>query len=1238
MNELCSIELLRNAVSRRLSPDEEAALHAHLDQCESCCVQLDLLAGGDAWQQETALLLRTEELDEAFPGAVGWSDADFGVEHLDPSEDANALGQIGGYDVLAIVGRGGMGVVLKAFDRELKRFVAIKVLAPHLAHSSVARKRFAREAQAAAAVVNPHVIAIHHVQPAGRLPFLIMPLLTGESLAQRLKARGPLELTEVLRIGMQAAVGLARAADDVSMSRVGVVAGTPEYMSPEQALGEVLDGRSDLFSLGCVLYEMATGVSPFRADSTFATLRRIVEGKPAAMASLNPELPPWFNRIVEQLLSKDPVQRIASASEVSFMLEACLSHLQQPGSMPLPASVMSPSQVARWSQISRRSLGVIVMFAAFVLSLFGMLLAQALVGPDAQEAPSKAAEVSGQIVAGQTQAAETQVKTALSEVIQRPPGPPFQRTQLFTAVAKGNEITVAYSLDGKLIAVANSNPTLIMLGAGRAQVADEWKPTIDVLDAATGNVVVSLKLTSADEDAVLAMTARISHIEVKALAFSPDGKSLAVGTNIGQVKLFNSQTGELIRSLDDEPAKIADPKTPENWKPLKRAIGNVTALAFSPDGGTLAICGGSFADFAERFDALERLGFRLTGPGRLKLWDFQTGKLKYDLAGHNDFATAVAFSPDGRWLASAGRWMNKDDFGNGVHLWDAKAGNQIRSYRTTADGGVRAMAFSPDSKFLAIGTQRFKDDDPKENSSGGVMLVHVSSGIEEWLVSVPGWAIPMSFFPDGKSLAVLCGGKSIRFLDTGTGAVKQEIRGPDPEDGRWQDFSIGVKGGTLVIGGVDKGRNGNVEVWTTKADEPKTKQAVSSAPITTPDAQAEAIRRYYPGMLADRLACSADGKLIAASNGQPTTTIASGQGTKVADSWRPEVKILDALTGKTVTSLKLSTAEEDAILAATDKFSHFEVTALAFSPEGHVIAVGNSIGQVKLFDARTGALVRALDDEKGKFTEKISPVSWKPLSRVMGSIASLAFSPDGATLASCGNSFDDIASMFDGRGRLGELSSGPGRLKIWDATTGALKHDLDGHSHVSAVAFSPDGSLLASAGSWLTAHQHGTGVLIWNSQAGERLCSVSVKANGGTHAVIFAPNSKQIAIASRSFNKENDTSSTTVSVLYVLSGVMDWSRSFPSSVKPIAYQPDGKVFLQVHSSESLRFINAQTGAIVSIIDSTDAAKGGRWNDVVMTPNGHLHVISGLDAQKRGFVEVWTLGSESAKDAEKPGGR
>src|SRR5436190_1332731 len=374
MNDHYSAAILESALTGQLPQDGEQRLHQHLEECEACSTALEQMAGGQGWCREAVSLLVRDKLDVAVPTRDPWSEVDFTVEHLEPSDEPNVLGRLGGYDVLEIIGRGGMGVVLKAFDRELKRCVAIKVLAPHLAHSSLAKKRFAREAQAAAAVVHPHVLAIHQVQAGGKLPFLVMPLVAGESLAQRLAAQGTLELKETLRIGMQAAAGLAaaheqglvhrdvkpanillekgveravltdfglaRAADDVSITRHGVIAGTPQYMSPEQARGEPLDGRSDLFSLGCVLYEMATGISPFRANSAMATMRRLVDEAPQALPSLNPELPAWFVAIVNRLLEKDPARRFGSAKEVSELLEGCLAHLQQPSGVPLPAALV----------------------------------------------------------------------------------------------------------------------------------------------------------------------------------------------------------------------------------------------------------------------------------------------------------------------------------------------------------------------------------------------------------------------------------------------------------------------------------------------------------------------------------------------------------------------------------------------------------------------------------------------------------------------------------------------------------------------------------------------------------------------------------------------------------------------------------------------------------------------------------------------------------------------------------
>jgi serine/threonine-protein kinase len=284
MNSLCSIKILESALAGSLNSDEEMALQEHLEVCETCSNTIENLAGGPGLCQQAAVLLGGDEFDGGSSLREEWSVVDFTVEHLEPTDEPDMLGRLGGYDVLEIIGRGGMGVVLKGFDRELKRCVAIKVLAPHLAHSPLARKRFAREAQAAAAVVHPHVLAIHQVQPGGRLPFLVMPLVAGESLAQRLAARGTLELKEILRIGMQAAAGLAaaheqglvhrdvkpanillekgveravltdfglaRAADDAALTRWGVIAGTPQYMSPEQAQGQAL-GVPHIFHSFC---------------------------------------------------------------------------------------------------------------------------------------------------------------------------------------------------------------------------------------------------------------------------------------------------------------------------------------------------------------------------------------------------------------------------------------------------------------------------------------------------------------------------------------------------------------------------------------------------------------------------------------------------------------------------------------------------------------------------------------------------------------------------------------------------------------------------------------------------------------------------------------------------------------------------------------------------------------------------------------------------------------------------
>jgi serine/threonine protein kinase len=280
--------------------------------------------------------------------------------------------RLGSYEIASSIGQGGMGEVYRARDLKLGREVAIKVLAPELASDSERLRRFEQEARAASALSHPNIVHIYDVGESDGTRYIVMELAEGTTL-RRVLDDAPLPGDRLLEIGRQLTDGLAKAhaagivhrdlkpenvmvSEDglvkildfglariappawaidseratLARTRHGMLIGTVEYMSPEQASGRSADSRSDQFSLGLILYEMATGKIAFQRETAAQTLASIIESAPRPMASLNPRLPHGLDRIVNRCLSKDPAGRYPDTRELARELKALSPALAPP--------------------------------------------------------------------------------------------------------------------------------------------------------------------------------------------------------------------------------------------------------------------------------------------------------------------------------------------------------------------------------------------------------------------------------------------------------------------------------------------------------------------------------------------------------------------------------------------------------------------------------------------------------------------------------------------------------------------------------------------------------------------------------------------------------------------------------------------------------------------------------------------------------------------------------------------
>lgn len=352
----------------------------------------------DEGAQSTRIYLeQPTDTDTASVPATGNDVTEELYKFLLPTAEPGVIGRLGQYRILEQLGRGGMGAVFRAEDPQLQRPVALKVMRPHALGAPEASHRFLAEARAAAKLKHDHVVTIYQVGEDAGVAFIAMELLEGESLESRLARDGRLSIDDACRIGMETAsalsaahaaglihrdikpanlwldsssgrtkvldFGLARATDaDVNLTSSGAILGTPAYMAPEQARGETIDGRTDLFALGVVLYRAMTGQLPFRGPNAVGTLLEVTTHTPPTPRSLRGDIPQELSALVTKLLAKVPAQRPQTAGEVSAELAAIRAHVQQ-------AKVQRPDSVRHrpWKAIAAGLLAFCLAVASVIV-------------------------------------------------------------------------------------------------------------------------------------------------------------------------------------------------------------------------------------------------------------------------------------------------------------------------------------------------------------------------------------------------------------------------------------------------------------------------------------------------------------------------------------------------------------------------------------------------------------------------------------------------------------------------------------------------------------------------------------------------------------------------------------------------------------------------------------------------------------------------------------------------------
>lgn len=717
-------------------------------------------------------------------GWEGWKGHHHGGTQEGAATEREVLPRnLGDYQLLEVLGVGGMGVVYRALQISLDRLVAVKMIHPGLFLREDERRRFRAEAEAAARIRHPDIVAIHDVGECEGQPFFVMELVEGQSLDALLRD-GPLDperaarsLSAVAEAIHEAHVqgvlhrdlkpsnlvldrqdrlrildfGLAkRTTDEADPSVSGVAVGSPSYMPPEQALGQTArtDARSDVYSLGAVLYEMLTGRPPFRAASLVETLQLVVEQPPVPPRSFNSRLPQALETITLKALAKDPASRYESAQALALDLQRFLRH------EPIAAR---PQTWAGRARLWARREPVAAMFALGLVAVLVVGVLGLALGWQHELQLRRQAELL------EEQARRNLYAADMNLALQ--------------AVERGDDGAARRWLAAYDPA---ENPTA---GAGAKVRQDlrgfEWRYLRHAIrpdphrslaghrDLVTGLAVSpdGRRIVSVSSDGWLQEQAwsaggdpeqrHALGFHASSLALHPDGQHLAVGGDTAHGGVLLDRAGQILANL---PAGYLQRVT---FSPDGRWLLVGQSTGWNGDPGPLLVCDahgrevGRLAEAGAQAVFAPIAGWLATGSwqGRIRLWRWSeaagvgtgvpepTRERDLEPAGK---VLALGFSPDGTRLASS------NEAGD-LQIWDVANGREVRRVAAALSGFPRCVAFSPDGRWLVTG-----GDDR-------LLRVRDSATLEVTAVhrGHPGSIWSMAWAPDGRGVIAAASDGSI---------------------------------------------------------------------------------------------------------------------------------------------------------------------------------------------------------------------------------------------------------------------------------------------------------------------------------------------------------------------------------------------------------------------------------------------------------------------------------------------